>query len=247
MPTSPWDRLPACHRFHTSWPPFAPRKTTRISAAAHCRFPRACAHQNRHDRPPPERILALAMPNSSAHASLPTTEFTTTLAGFLDAHSDATPSERCSSDAVRLGGTPPKRSTQRRIGKAIKPQIENQLRRIRMSGWTAERVHPLQECPNSVDVADNPTKENPFHALARPASNPLAACCPTTVSDGGGLCGSVSEISQRPRGDARHAGRLPSRGIGSESVSRSAALTAVQVVAKALATAATIVECHPRP
>ncbi len=38
--------------------------------------------------------LALAMPNAGAHASLPASEFTTTFAGFLDAHSDTTPSER---------------------------------------------------------------------------------------------------------------------------------------------------------
>ena len=43
------------------------------------------------------------MPNLGAHASLPATEFTTTFAGFLDAHSDATPSERCSSKDIRNG------------------------------------------------------------------------------------------------------------------------------------------------
>ena len=90
------------------------------------------AQQYRHDGTPAARILSLAVPNAGAHASLPASEFTTTLAGFLDAHSDATPSERCRFDAIQLGEPTPKRCTQRRIGKAIKPQIENQPREMRL-------------------------------------------------------------------------------------------------------------------
>ena len=73
-----------------------------------------------------QQVLTLAMPNTGSHASLPASEFTTTFAGFLDAHSDATPSERCSSSDARHAATASQRSTLWRIGEPIRPWPKKQ-------------------------------------------------------------------------------------------------------------------------
>ena len=75
---------------------------------------------------PHSRVLPLAMPNAGSHTSLPASEFTTTFARFLDAHSDATPSERsCSGDAP-CEARASQRSTQWRIGEGSRPRELNQ-------------------------------------------------------------------------------------------------------------------------
>lgn len=82
--------------------------------------------RNRCDHQATAQLLALAMANTSSHTSLPASEFTTTFAGFLDAHSDATPNERCSSVTTATEQLSRQRSATWRIGKANKPQDENQ-------------------------------------------------------------------------------------------------------------------------
>ncbi len=66
------------------------------------------------------------MTNTGPHTTLPASEFTTTLAGFLDAHSDTTPNEQCSSVILAARLMPRLRSANWRIGKGIKPDYENQ-------------------------------------------------------------------------------------------------------------------------
>ena len=89
------------------------------------------------------QFLALAMPNAGSHTSLPASEFTTTFAGFLDAHSDATPSERCSSSDARRRTTALLQSTRWRIGEAIRPENENQPEAMRLlassSNWGGKK------------------------------------------------------------------------------------------------------------
>lgn len=140
---------------------------------------------NRRDHSAAAQLLALAMANTSSHTSLPASEFTTTFAGFLDAHSDATPNERCCSVTTATGQLPRQRSATWRIGKANKPKDENQPAAMQMSRVPRNWSSPTLSClPGRSGMVPSSKSTHRAPSSSLPQTNPPERLAQVPRSEG---------------------------------------------------------------